>query len=69
MIRCRDRLLTGAEAALLCGVSRVTIRRWVHEHWLTPYVQGKQTRAHYFLESDVLIAEQRARSRRRCKQP
>jgi len=53
--------LTAAEAALLAGVSKATIRIWVHRGWLTPTYRNPL--GNLFRWSDVLDVEQGARAR------
>jgi hypothetical protein len=61
----RRRLITAAEAALLCGVKPATIRDWVRRNELSPAAMYDRTGAHLFLERDVLLTERRIRKRRR----
>lgn len=60
----RRRLITAAEAALLCGVQRATIRDWVRRRELDTAATHLTTGTSLFLEVDVLRAERRIRNRR-----
>jgi excisionase family DNA binding protein len=54
------RLLTGKEAATLVGVSGSTIRMWVSRGHLKP--AARRGRTYWYLEADVLHAEQVTRN-------
>ena len=61
----RRRLITAAEAAILCGVERATVRDWVRRNELSAYATNERTGEHLYLEHEVLLAERRIRQRRR----
>ena len=61
-----DDVLDLAAAADLCGVSQVTIRRWVHEGRLKSWRHGRKT---YVLDSALIEVEYATRAHRERTRP
>ncbi len=59
-----ERLVTSAEAAELCGVSRNTIKQWVFRKQLAPsgVTDRRQARGYLYREEDVLACDQARRA-------